>query len=329
MTSASPGHKQIVTNIDRLAAQIAARQHGVFSAVQLPGITKAMVHTRITSGRWKPIQREVFVIAGSAESWEQRLWIGLLRAGCGAVVCSRAAIALHHVKGMGRGPIDILQPECSVPNAKATTSRRTTSLPQWQVTVVDGLPVTTVARSLFDLAGLASPTRRRNGWAYLTEKTVERLLDNAITQGLVSERSLMRVFLSLAGRGRPGTRLMRDLLEGRSGKYVATDSELEDAFVKLVVDHDLPTPMRQVRLGSADHLIGKVDFYYDEAKLIVEADSVAFHLQRAQMLADHQRDLELMASGWRVLRLDWWQVTNDRPRTADLLRRILDRRTSA
>src|SRR5690606_20729242 len=141
-------------------------------------------------------------------------------------------------------------------------------LPASQVTVVDGFPVTTIERTLFDLAGLTSQRRRRSGRTYLSEARVERLVENAISQKLVTVRSLRQVHLSLAGRGRAGSRLMRDLLDKRSGHYVATDSELEDAFLALVDDFGLPTPSRQVHLGNPAEHIGRVDFYFEPAHLV-------------------------------------------------------------
>ncbi len=268
----------------------------------------------------------VFVVGGAPETWRQRIWVKLLIGGQGCVVGRRSALKLQHVRGVTDEPIDILQPEESVPNDKAPTSRRTTRLPPWHVTTVDGFPVTTIERSLFDVAGLASPKRRRRGWVSVTRREVGRLIDNAILQDLVTVNSLTKVHASLAGRGRPGTRLMRALLEERCAKYAPTESELEDAFVRLVADHGLPEPQRQVCLGSNEKQIGRVDFYYEDARLVVEADSRAFHGQRDQMQSDHRRDLELLAQGWQVLRVDWWQITDDAPNVARLLRTILQRR---
>ncbi len=314
--------------LDRLVARIATCQHGVFSTTQLASVTDAEVHSRLAAGRWRRTRQGIYVVEGSPDTWEQRIWVELLAAGSGAVVGLRSAAALHRLRGMPRIAIDIVQPEDTVPNAKPRTSRRTTRLPSSHVTVIDGFPVTTIERTLFDLTGLTSKRRRRSGRSYITEARVERLVENALSQKLVTVHSLRRVHLDLAGRGRAGSRLMRELLDKRSGQYVATDSELEDAFLALVDDFELPTPGRQVHLGNATEQIGRVDFHYEHARLVVEADSQAFHGQRTRMIHDHQRDLQLLAGGWQVLRIDWWQLTEDRVRVAGLLRQILDRRTT-
>lgn len=322
------GNSVGVNRLDQLAARIATRQHGVFSTTQLTPVTDAEVQTRLSTGRWRRVQRQIYVVEGSPDTWEQQIWIKLLAGGPGAVVGLRSAAALHGLRGMHRIATDVVQPEETVPNAKPRTSRRTTRLPSSHVTVIEGFPVTTIERTLFDLAGITSQWRRRSGRSYLTEARVERLVENALSQKLVTVGSLRQVHLSLAGRGRAGSRLMRQLLDERSGTYVATESELEDAFLALVDEFGLPAPSRQVHLGNAAEHIGRVDFHYEHARLVVEADSQAFHGQRTQMIHDHQRDLQLLAGGWQVLRIDWWQLTEDRVRVAGLLRQILERRTA-
>lgn len=316
-------------DFDRLVAELANTQHGAFSVVQLPPATHATIRTRTSAGRWRRVRRGVFVIAGAPDTWEQRLWVRLLMAGPGAVVGARSAVVLHRIRGLGPGALDIIQPEESAPFAKRNSLRRTNELPQWQVTKARGFPVVIPERALFDVAGLSTPYRRRAMLPYLPEYDVGRLVDNAITQKLITIASMRRVHVALAGQGRPGSRLMRTILDDRGTGHVPTESELEDAFIRLVKDFDLPVPRRQVTLGPATGAIGRVDFYYEDARLVVEADSYAFHSQRTQVLADHRRDLEFLANGWQVLRVDWRQLTKERARVAQLLRRILDQHTAA
>lgn len=316
----------IVPPVDEHIARIAQRQHGAFSASQIPAVSRSQIQTRISTGRWKRVCKTVFVISGAPDTWEQRLWVKLLIAGPGAVVGLRSAAFLHGIRDAARGPLDIIQPETTVPKKKPRTSRRSTRLPAHHVTRVRGFPVTTPERTLCDLAGITSWKRRRRGLVYLAEERVERALDHALSQQLVTFRSLTRAHRELAGRGRAGTCLMRKFLEERGEKYVATDSELEDVFVALVEKYNLPKPERQVHMGSQERRIGRVDFYYSDARLVVEADSQAFHGQRSQMIHDHKRDMELLAAGWQVLRVDWWQLTEEAVEVARLLRQILARR---
>lgn len=317
-----------MTDLDRIVNEIAARQHGVFALDQVPDATESEIRTRSKTARWKRINRRVLLVEGSPDTWEQRLWVKLCTAGAGAVVGSRAAAALHGARGMRRTHIDVIQPAATVPNLKAPTSRWSNNVPPWHVTVIEGFPVTTMERTIFDLAGLTTPARRRRGGAYVPADLVERTLDNAITDGLVSIRSLTMVFLSLAGRGRPGTRLMRELLEVRGDGFVVTESVLEDRFVALVAEFGLPEPKRQVQVGSDGTWIGRIDFLFDAQRLVVETDGRRYHSGRIATQQDHRRDLELLAAGWQILRIDWWQLENDRHDVARLLQQILNQRTT-
>jgi len=308
---------------------VASHQHGAFALEQVVPATEAEIKTRSKTGRWKRIDRNVFVVAGSPSTWDQRLWIKLLIAGTGAVVGSRSAATLHAARGMTRTHLDIIQPSHSVPHLKAPTSRWSNSLPTWHVTEVDGFPVTTMERTLFDLAGLTSPARLRRRWAYLPADRVERMVDDALTRGQVTVPSLTRTFESLAGRGRPGTRLMREFLDVRGDGFVVTASELEDLFIGLVTDFGLPDPTRQVQVGSDGNWIGRIDFLFETAKLVVEADGRRFHSGRIASLEDRRRDLELLAAGWQLLRVVWWQLVNDRLAVAGLLKQIHVRRDAS
>lgn len=315
-----------MTQLDERVVQIAEKQHGAFSTSQISKATRSQIRTRTSTTRWRRIHKNVFIIAGSSDTWERRLWIALLTAGDGAVVGLRSAAALHGIRGFGPGPIDIVQPEESVPKRKSRGSRRTTRLPARHITEVRGFPVTTPERTLFDLAGITSWKRRHRGLRYQTRAQVERAVEHALSQKIVTLGSLTTMHRNLAGRGRAGTCVMREFLEARDETYVATDSDLEDVFVALIDKYSLPKPARQVHLGSEDRRIGRVDFYFDDARLVVEADSQAFHGQRTQMIRDHKRDMELLAAGWQVLRVDWWQLTEEPLEVARLLRRILCQR---
>ena len=195
----------------------------------------------------------------------------------------------------------------------------------WVLTpnLVDAFPVTTVERTLFDLAGLTSIQRRRRGWVHVPEHRVERMLDDAIVRRQVTVVSMAKVLSDLAGRGRPGTQLIRRLLEDRAGGFVATESELEDLFVTFLASHKLPIPRRQMTLGSDEEFLGRVDFVFDEARVIVEVDGSRFHDQRSIARRDRRRDLKLRAAGWEALRIDWWQLVDESDVTASLLRAVV------
>lgn len=309
--------------IEAEAVQLAAAQHGVFAGSQVRDLTKEFAQSRVRHGRWKRRRTGIYTIAGTPKTWEQDLWIELLAAGPGSAVGRRSAARIDHLTARFGDAIDIVQPEASVPKAKPRTSRRTSRLLERHVTVVHGFPITTIERTLFDLAGLTSQQRRRRGWIYVPEARVERLLDDALVRNRTTVAKLTKVFIELAGRGRPGTSLMRRLLEARTESFVPTASDLEDLFVAFVERFDLPRPKRRVDVGTDCDKIGEVDFLFEHAKLIVELDGRVFHEQRMVQRNDRRRDLKLLRAGWRFLRLTWLDLRDDPEEIAELLRDVV------
>ncbi len=137
-------------------------------------------------------------------------------------------------------------------------------------------------------------------------------MDTALSRKLVNRQALWRVLDDLAEHGRAGTVLFRSLLEERGDEYVPPESELEARFIELVRRHGLAEPERQVDLGDDDGWIGRVDFLFRRAHVIVEVDGAAFHDGLTDRNHDAARDERLTRAGWFVLRFRWSDVV-DRP----------------
>jgi hypothetical protein len=129
----------------------------------------------------------------------------------------------------------------------------------------------------------------------------------------------------LAVQGRKGVVLMRALLTERGGRFVPPESELEARFLDLVSDHGLPAPVRQLDLGDSDQWIGRFDFVWREAMLVVEVDGAAFHDGLLDRRRDARRVDQLESLGWTVLRFRWHDVTVQPTQVVDTVRLRLDR----
>jgi hypothetical protein len=184
-----------------------------------------------------------------------------------------------------------------------------TLLPHHRRTV-DAIPCTSVARTIFDLCG----DRR------IHPERSARALDTALSRRLVTMPALWRVLDELAERGRRGTVWMRALLTQRGGRYVPPESELEARFIALVERYGLPRPVRQVDLGDSDQWIGRVDFVWRAARLVVEVDGAEAHDGYLDRQRDAERDARLTASGWTVLRFRWADVVGSPAEVAATLR---------
>jgi very-short-patch-repair endonuclease len=166
-------------------------------------------------------------------------------------------------------------------------------LPEDEVTVEAGIPVTTPARTLLDLA------------AVLTEQHLKTAFEEAEVRRLTSPTSLDA--LAARYRGRRGATVLKRILDNHHniGRTVPT-SILERRFLALLDAHNLPRPTINRR---SDH--GELDATWPEQRLIVECDGFATHGTRKAFEADRARDRELIVAGWRVVRVTWRQLIDD------------------
>lgn len=310
--------------------ELGLSQAGVVHRRQLRqlGISRRHISQQLEAGLLERRAPDLFVIGRSPATWEQRIWSALLVARQPAVVSHRSAA---HVHGIGRfGPtwVDVVEiGDLSGRVAGGAAPHRSNLMPEHHRTEVRGLPVTTVPRTVFDLAGQVSIKRYRRGWPSLWPREVARALDDAIGRG-IEVQAFRSVLSDLGGRGRGGTVLMRSLLDARGEGFVATESELEDLLVEVLDRYDLPTPVRQRRIGGLDDRIGRVDFLYRDEALVIEVDGRKNHTALLDRESDAWRDLELAAAGFKVLRVTWSQLAESPRRFVANLRQVLDRSRS-
>jgi very-short-patch-repair endonuclease len=272
------------------------------------GISSEGIRHRVRKRRWIAATRGVFRLAGAPQTPRQGALVAVFASGPGAVLSCASAAGLHGLPGFSIDPLTISVPRNGRRSFQSVRIEETLALPGHHVTTVDGIPCTTVARTLFDLCGDVHAGR------------AERALDTALSRKLVTHTSLCRMLDDLAEHGRAGTVLFRTLLEERAEEYVAPESELEARFIELTRRFGLPEPERQVDLGDDDGWIGRVDFLFRGARVVVEVDGAAFH----DGLLDHRRDAErderLVAAGWTVLRFRWDDVVDHPARVAQSIR---------
>ncbi len=153
------------------------------------------------------------------------------------------------------------------------------------------IPVTTAARTLFDLAPL------------MPRRQLERALDEAAYLHLLPT-GVLEVTLQ-RNRGRAGGPAFRAALATHLPGTTRTRSELEERFLALCRSQSLPQPLVNSRVGGLE-----VDFCWPDHMLIVETDGLSAHRRAATLERDHERDALLRAAGYAVLRFTYRQVTD-------------------
>lgn len=163
----------------------------------------------------------------------------------------------------------------------------------------EGIPVTTVVRTLVDRAAL------------LDRKGIEREVSEADKLRLVTPPALRRALGDY--RGQRGVGRLREALDRRT--FRLTDSELERLFLDAVREADLPQPLTQQWLNGF-----RVDFFWPSLGLVVETDGLAYHRTPAQQARDLVREQAHLAAGLTPLCFTHEQVKYERPHVLHMLR---------
>jgi len=187
------------------------------------------------------------------------------------------------------------------------------AIPADEIGVVDGLPVTSVFRTIFDLAAVLEKRRLERAWH---EAEVLRLTDRLSLPRLIERYP-----------GRRGIANLRALL-GSGEPVGVTRNDLEELFVATVDAHGLPRPRLNGTLALRGQLL-EPDAMWEEERLLVELDGRAVHGTRRAFEGDRRRDRVLLAEGWRSVRVTWRQLQDEPAAVAADLRQLLRRNAPA
>jgi very-short-patch-repair endonuclease len=280
--------------VDLLLAELAEAQHGVVAIWQLYllGFSWREVQRRAGSGRLHRIYRGVYAV-GHARLTERGRWMAaVLRFGREALLSHRSGAGLRSLLADGRAVIDVTVPGRSRAGIAGITLHQPRSLHPADVDVYDGIPTTSVARLLLDIA--ATEPRRR----------LERVFEAAERERVLDMRAVHAVIERAAGHR--GRQPLLALLAAVSEPAHHTRSRLERRLLKRCRAVGLPEPAVNVWIEGQE-----VDLLWAEAKVIVELDSWEFHRTRHAFERDRARDVKLQLAGYRVLRFTWRQLETE------------------
>jgi very-short-patch-repair endonuclease len=259
---------------------------------------------------WVRLSREVLQSASAPLTPKVRVLAAVLHAGPMALAARHTAAALWGFPGFDIEPVHVLVP--LKPNPRPTTlaiTHTTRDLLPTHRAERRGIPLTTPARTLFDLAVTEHPKR------------VERALDTALGLRLIDRRILHRTLDELADRGRTGIVLMRDLIEERDGHDAAAESRLEVRVATVLAAAGLPPMRRQVNVGG-DTWVGRVDYLDAELPVILEVQSDRFHGSLSDRRRDAARRQALVDAGFLVGEASEDQVWHHPGEVVELVRQL-------
>lgn len=286
---------------------LATAQRGLVTRPQLValGLSGRVVDDWISRGRLHALHRGVYAVGHRALA-PAGAWLGaVLACGPGAALSHRSAAAHWDLRPAATARVDV-----SVPRTSGRTGRRgivlhrSATLERGHVTTHEGIPVTTVARTLVDLAEVVPP------------RALERAVDQAEVVRRLDATALEAVIE--AHPRRTGCRRVQALLDSYLLDVGLTRSELEELLLRICARAGLPRPGVNRRVAGLE-----VDFVWPVERLVVEADSRRYHATRRAFERDRERDAVLVLHGYRVVRFTERRLTSDSEGVARVLAALL------
>jgi len=294
----------------RRISNLAERQHGVVALWQLTelGLGASGVRSRVARGHLHRIHTGVYAVGHRMLKRQGHWMAAVIACGPGAALSHRDCAALAEIRANARRAIEVTTPRRRrIPGIDIYTTKLTSA----ELTVIDGIPCTTVSRTLLDLA------------AVIDRQSLEKAINRAEILELFDLREVNAV-LARAGRRR-GTRALREALANLDPLSAQTREGLEQTFLGLCRRANLPLPEVNTWLTIDGHSF-QPDFLWREHRLIVETDDWRTHSTRRAFERDRRRDLVLLRAGYRTIRVTWREVTTRPAEVAEAIRVALAER---
>lgn len=296
---------------DAKMAVLAGRQHGVVAYGQLRrlGLSARAIEYRLRTGRLHRLHKGVYAVGHAAVTAEGRAFAAVLACGPGAVLSHWSAAWLW---GLLRRPPDRAQVTAAGDRQHRPGIRvhRVKGLHPHDVRRHQRIPVTSVARTLLDIAADAKP------------RQLTRAVNQADRRGRLNRRAVHE--LLERNPRRSGSRALRAAIAMVDPSTRRTRSDLEAAFLGLLRRRRIEPPLVNAIVEGHE-----VDMYWPRQRLIVELDFYDYHRTPGEFATDRLRDAVLKTKDHEVLRVpDAW-LERDPDAVADTVEELLRRRARA
>lgn len=281
-------------SIDKVARQ----QHGVVTRAQLKehGFSEARVRTALRQRRLIPVFRSVYVLFGAQITWEARAHAATLVAGPDSALCRQSAAAVYGLDGVSNSHVIHI----SVPRGRSARGTSGISIHRpkksFLVQKFKGLPVTSIERTVFDLAKELPPA------------SLEALLDSAHLKAPGFGEELLKTCKALK-KGHRGMRRLTTMLAERVGSK--TESPLEQQVAQKLRAFGIRQWVEQQRVKDKKGFVSRVDFAWPKEKVVLHVDSYRWHSSRARFDLDAEQRSRLEAEGWAAQMITSTIAKND------------------
>lgn len=277
--------------------EAAASRHGLIdreTILELGG-TDHSIQNELDRGKWKQTHPGVYYLNVTPLTWRTRVCAAVLAGGARTLASHRTAALLWELDGIFGSIIEITAPHSDRPIPEGVIVHRTRRrLPS---AAVDSIPVTTVERTLLDLA------------AIVPDRVLEKAMMSALHRRLTTIEAVDQTLGTEGGRGVKGTRRLRRVLALAEAGITASVAEVDLAAI--IRGAPVPSPQTQLQVRLPDGSNAYPDFAWVDRMKLVEADGYGSHSTPEQLDRDLTRQNQLMELGWQVRRFSARQIAQE------------------
>ena len=289
--------------LDARIAALAEERHAVLTEAEIValGVSVDQLRYRARTGRLHRLYPKVYAVGHTNLTPRGRWRAAVLACGPEAALSCQSAGAFHAIRQTARSAIDVSTPKRGRKGHTGIDLHRVRTLDPRDVTVIDHIRVTTVARTLVDLAEI------------LDESALENAIQQSEMRGLLDVRKTLEAIERV--HGRRGAHVLRDLLDDTSPP---TMNEIEQRFFDLCRRASLPLPQTQVTVGPY-----VVDFLWPEQRVVVETDGAKVHRTHRAFEHDKVKAADLAVFGLTYVPVTWRRLTRTPEEIEGTIRAVL------
>ncbi|GMQ84924.1 MAG: DUF559 domain-containing protein [Acidimicrobiia bacterium] len=298
---------------DRLFSKLASSQYGVLTLEQAMacGVSERTIESRVRRGALVRLHPGVYAVGGTPASWHRSVMAAVLSVNEGTAASHRTAAYLWGLTSKKPTRVEVVTTRHDRAHRVSFIVHESLDLLAHDIVAIDGIPVTTAARTVVDLGAVAHP------------RHVEDCLDVGLRKRLFTLDEVRHLFNRVARRGRRGVGVIRPMLEERTEWDGLTESGLEDLFVSIVRRSHLPLPRSQFTVRDTQgRFVCRVDFAYEAKRALIELDSEKHHMDPVTFLRDREKQNKAASLGWSVYRFTWRQLVDNPEQVLSVLAQI-------
>jgi predicted transcriptional regulator of viral defense system len=273
------------------AAQVAEQHHGIIAVhdLDLLGIDEWQRQRLLACGGLLRERYGAYRVVGAPTSWKGDVLAACWAGGTRALASHRSSAALRDLSGGVQRLQEVLCPRWRRARHDSLIVHESKRIDPVDMTIVDGIPATTVERTIFDLGAVCSPL------------VVERAVEDALRRELTTFDALCATVARLGSQGRNGAGVLRTILDEYAADLRLTDSVREKMMLQIFRRHGLPKPVPQFVIRHNGREFARVDAALPQYKIAFEYESYQWHTGKRALVRDNRRRRKLMTIQWSTV----------------------------